>query len=159
MVAYASNSSAADAVVSSITALPIEPAPRAVAIRADVANTSEIVTLFDSAIAHFGRIDIVISNAGVQSAGHISTITPEVYDREFAINTRGQLFVAQQAYKHLPSDGSGRLILTSTTTTQAQTVKNHSVYAGSKAAPECWARHLANGMRFTSNLFYTSTSV
>jgi NAD(P)-dependent dehydrogenase (short-subunit alcohol dehydrogenase family) len=83
----------------------------------------------------------VISNSGVETFGQISEITPEEFDRVFAINTRGQLLVAQQAYKYLAP--GGRLIMLSSISAQAKTIKNHALYSGSKAAVEAFVRCLA----------------
>ena len=49
-----------------------------------------------------------MSNSGVETFGHISEVTVEEFNRVFAINTRGQLLVAQQAYKYL--EEGGRLV-------------------------------------------------
>jgi tetrahydroxynaphthalene reductase len=63
------------------------------------------------------------------------------FDRVFRINTRGQFFVAREAYKYLPT--GGRIILMSSNTTRDKIVPNHSVYAGSKGAIESFVRYLA----------------
>jgi len=99
--------------------------------------------MFEKAVAHFGHLDIVVSNSGVESFGHISEITPEECDRVFAVNTRGQLFVAQQAYKHLTV--GGKLVMLSSISAQAKGVANHAIYSGSKGAVEAFARCLAVG--------------
>ncbi|KAI4147800.1 MAG: hypothetical protein L6R39_003008 [Caloplaca ligustica] len=114
-----------------------------IALQADVSNVEEIPQLFEEAIAvhPFHKLDIVVSNSGVEGFGHISEITPEDFDRIFAVNTRGQLFVAQQAYKHLSV--GGRLVLMSSVSANAKGVPKHSIYAGSKAAIEAFARSLA----------------
>lgn len=48
----------------------------AIAIKADVSNVDDIVRLFEEAVAHFGKLDIVSSNAGVVSFGHLEEVTP-----------------------------------------------------------------------------------
>lgn len=83
----------------------------------------------------------MVSNSGVEHFGHISDIKPEEFDAVFAVNTRGQLLVAQQAYKHVST--VGRLIMLSSVSTQARGVANYSLYSGSKAAIEAFARCLA----------------
>lgn len=62
----------------------------------------------------------------------------------FAVNTRGQLLVAQQAYKYLTP--GGRLVMLSSISAQAKTIKNHALYSGSKAAVEAFVRCLAQDM-------------
>ena len=59
----------------------------------------------------------------------------------FRVNTRGQFFVAREAYKHLQP--GGRIIMMSSNTTRDKIVPNHSVYAGSKGAIESFVRCFA----------------
>ena len=140
VINYSKSAGPAQEVVAAIEAL----GSKAVAIQADVSQPKEIVSLFDQAIQHYGQLDIVVSNSGVETFGHISEITPEEFDRVFHVNTRGQLLVAQQAYKHLSV--SGRLVLLSSISAQAKGVHNHAIYAGSKGAVEAFSRCLALGM-------------
>lgn len=49
--------------------------PDAIAIQADVSKVPQIVRLFDTAVAHFGQLDIVCSNSGVVSFGHLEDVT------------------------------------------------------------------------------------
>lgn len=116
----------------------------AAAVRANVANVDEIVRMFEEAHKKFGKLDIVCSNSGVVSFGHIKDVTPEEFDRVFNINTRGQFFVAREAYKHL--EVGGRLILMGSITGQAKAVPKHAVYSGSKGAIETFVRCMAIGM-------------
>ena len=116
---------------------------KAIAIKADVSKTVETAAMFQQAIEHYGHLDIVVSNSGVESFGHINEITPEEFDRVFSVNTKGQLFVAQQAYKHLAH--GGRLVMLSSISAQAKGVANHAIYSGSKGAVEAFTRCLAVG--------------
>jgi NAD(P)-dependent dehydrogenase (short-subunit alcohol dehydrogenase family) len=113
---------------------------KAIAIQAYRSDVKQIANLFWKAIEHFGKLDIVISNAGIESFGNIGEVTPEEFDRVFGPNTRGQFFVAQQAYKH--TSQGGRLILTSSISASLRGVPGHAVYSGSKAAVEAFARCL-----------------
>lgn len=140
IISYANSATAAEELVHDIRSIKCSAA----AIRADVSKPAEIQSLFEKTIENFGKIDFVISNAGIESFGHISEITPEEFDRVFSVNTRGQLLVAQQAYKHL--EVGGRLVLMSSISAQAKGVRNHAIYSGSKAAVEAFARCLAVGM-------------
>lgn len=71
VVNYANSSASADKVVAEIKALGGE----AVAIQANVREVKETVKLFEDAKAHYGHLDIVVSNAGVVSFGHLSEVT------------------------------------------------------------------------------------
>ena len=89
----------------------------AIAIKADISKPSQIKMLFEEGVSHFGKIDIVMSNSGLEHFGAIEDVTEDDFNRIFAVNTRGRFFVAQQAYKHLSK--MGRLILTSSISAQA----------------------------------------
>lgn len=137
IVNYANAADLAEKVVQEIKAGGSD----AVAIKANVSNVDEIISLFDQAVKAFGKLDIVVSNSGVVSFGHVKDVTPEEYDRVMNINTRGQFFVAREAYKHL--EVGGRLILMGSITGQAKAVPKHAVYSGSKGAIETFARCMA----------------
>jgi len=137
IVNYAKSSGPASKVVEENKSLGSD----AIAIQADVSQVSQTVRLFEEGVEVFGGLDIVCSNAGVVSFGHLSEITEEEFDRVFNINTRGQFFVAREAYKHLNSPG--RIILMSSNTADSFTVPKHSLYSASKAAINTFVRCLA----------------
>jgi tetrahydroxynaphthalene reductase len=109
--------------------------------QANVDNVEEIGKLMDNVVAHFGRLDICCSNAGVHSSGHFSDVKADDFDRTFTTNTRAQFFVAQEAYKRM--EVGGRIIFMSSITAQAKSIPEHAVYAGSKGAIESFARCMA----------------
>ena len=90
VVNYANSDVSANEVVQAIKKFGSD----AIAIKANVSEVDQIERLFKEAKAKFGVINIVCSNSGVVSFGHIQDVTPEVYDRVFNVNTRGQFFVA-----------------------------------------------------------------
>lgn len=137
VVNYANSSSAADALVAEIKKMGRD----SIAIKANVANVAEITAMFAEAKKHFGKIHIVVSNSGVVSFGHLKDVTEEEFDRVFAINTRGQFFVAREAYKNL--EVGGRIVLMGSITGQAKGVPKHTVYSGSKGAIETFVRCMA----------------
>jgi tetrahydroxynaphthalene reductase len=140
VVNYANSSEAAEEAVAEIK----KNGSDAVAIKANVSVVKDIVSLFTQAVAHFGKLDIVCSNSGVVSFGHIGEITEEEYDRVMNTNTRGQFFVAREAYKHLSV--GGRLIMMGSITGQAKGVPKHTLYSSSKGAIETFVRCAAIGM-------------
>ncbi|KGO63321.1 Male sterility, NAD-binding [Penicillium expansum] len=125
---------AAEKVVAEIQSL----GSAAIAIQADVRDVSQTVRLMDEAVAHFGGLDIVCSNAGVVSFGHLGEVTEGEFDRVFSVNTRGQFFVAREAYRHL--NEGGRIILMSSNTARDFSVPKHALYSGSKAAIDSFVR-------------------
>jgi tetrahydroxynaphthalene reductase len=140
VVNYANSVGAAEDVVAQIKAMGRD----AIAIKANVADVEQTIQLFAEAKKHFGTLHIVSSNSGVVSFGHLKDVTEEEFDRVFRINTRGQFFVAREAYKNL--EEGGRIILMGSITGQAKGVPKHAVYSGSKGAIETFTRCMAVGM-------------
>lgn len=139
VINYAKSAGPAQALVDEIKAFPGKP--QGVAIQADVSKTPEVKRLFEDALKTFGKIDIVVSNSGMEAFSPEEDVTEELYDKVFALNTRAQFFVAQHALIHA-SEG-GRLILTSSVAATMNGVPNHALYAGSKAAVEGFTRSFA----------------
>ena len=139
IVNYANSTEASERVVDEIKANGSDAA----AVKANVTDVGQIIHLFDAALKIFGKLDIVCSNSGVVSFGHVKDVTPEEFDRVFSTNVRGQFFVAREAYKHL--EVGGRVILMGSITGQAKGVPKHAVYSGSKGAIETFARCMAIG--------------
>jgi len=134
VVNYAHSKESAEKVIAEIKSLGSD----AIALQADIRNVPETARLMDEAVKHFGGLDIVCSNAGVVSFGHMGDVTEEEFDRVFTINTRGQFFVAREAYRHL--NEGGRIILMSSNTAKDFTVPKHSLYSGSKGAIDSFVR-------------------
>lgn len=114
---------------------------KAIAIKANVSVVKEIQSMFEQIIKAFGKIDIVMSNSGVEHFGKFEDVTEEDFDRVFNINVRGQYFVSQQAFKYIST--GGRLILIGSVCGQMKGMANHAVYPASKAAIEALARQLS----------------
>ena len=74
---------------------------KAVAIQANISKTPEVTKLFEQAIKKFGKLDIVINNAGMEAFSAEEDVTEELYDQVFGLNTRAQFFVGQHGLKHL----------------------------------------------------------
>lgn len=137
VVNYANSLDAAQQIVNDIKSKGGD----AIALKADVGDVAQTQKLFSQALEHYGQLDIVCSNSGVVSFGHLKDVTEEEFDRVFRINTRGQFFVAREAYKHLSV--GGRIILMGSITGQAKGVPKHTVYSGSKGAIETFVRCMA----------------
>ncbi|KAI4213335.1 MAG: hypothetical protein LQ351_004076 [Letrouitia transgressa] len=137
VVNYSNARESAEKVVAEIKALGSD----AIALQADVRQVAQTAKLMDEAVKHYGGLDIVCSNAGVVSFGHLGDVTEEEFDRVFSINTRGQFFVAREAYRHLRE--GGRIILMSSNTAKDFSVPKHSLYSGSKGAIDSFVRVLS----------------
>jgi len=129
VINYSRDKASAEEVVSNITAM----GAKVIAIQADVSKVSEIERLFSEAIQAFGKLDIVVANAGIEMVETpVTEFTEEQFDRLFSINTKGAYFTMQQAAK-LVQD-KGRIIYIASSTT-AFPVSGMAVYGGSKTTP------------------------
>lgn len=70
---------------------------KAVAHQADISRPSEIAPLIDAAIQAYGRLDILINNAGIYHPDTLDTVTAESFDQHFNLNVRGVLLTTQAA--------------------------------------------------------------
>ena len=113
----------------------------ALALQADISQPEEIEKLFQAVLRHYGHLDLVVSNSGIEHFAPLESVQPADFDRVFNLNTRGQFFVGQAAYRHLSDNG--RLILMSSISAR-NAIKQHAVYAGSKCAVEAFARCFAS---------------
>lgn len=112
----------------------------AVAIQADVSKLADVERLFTDSLAQFGKIDILINNAGVILYKLLADVTEADYDRLFGINVKGTYFACQQAMKHMAN--GGRIVNFSTSVVGAM-LPTYSVYAATKGAVEQISRQLA----------------
>jgi 3-oxoacyl-[acyl-carrier protein] reductase len=154
VVNYASSAKAAQEVVSTIEST----GGKAVAIKADVANVVEIRALFEEARRAFGRIDIAVANAGIETVGMSALeFTEEQFDRAFAVNTKGAFFTLQEAGRTVV-DG-GRILYVGSSTTAFPMV-GHALYGGSKMAPRFLVQVMAKELgarRVTVNSILPTT--
>jgi 3-oxoacyl-[acyl-carrier protein] reductase len=127
IVNYAANRRNADKVVAGIEAA----GGQAVAVAANVTNQTEVEALVNAAIDHFGRLDIVVNNAGVYQFARIEESTEALYRKQFDINVLGPLLVTGAAAPHLKKGGS--IINISSFVTRVF-IAESAIYSGSKGA-------------------------
>jgi NAD(P)-dependent dehydrogenase (short-subunit alcohol dehydrogenase family) len=82
----------------------------AMCIKMDVSNKSEIDDVFDKVIEKFGRLDILINNAGIYSPKPALEISEEEWDKVIDVNLKGQFLCAQRAAKEMAKNKWGRII-------------------------------------------------
>lgn len=117
-----------------------EQGTRAVVVGGDLANLAVVRQLFSETLNAFGRVDIVINNAGVIVKKPFLEVTEEDFDRSFSINAKAAFFVMQEAARHISDNGR---IINMGTTLLGATTGFYGVYAGSKASLEDFTRTLA----------------
>ncbi len=110
------------------------------AFQADVSDPAQTADLVKRVTDHFGGLDLLASNAGIEHFGPLASITPADFDRVFRINVAGQLFAAQAAAAAMGA--GGRIVLTSSISAWIA-VYHHTLYAASKAAVSAMVLNLA----------------
>src|SRR5215207_1874550 len=74
-------------------------------VAADVSKDDEVAAMFDRVRAEYGRIDVLINNAGIQVAAESDELSAADFDRVLAVNLRGAFLCAQQAIRGFLADG------------------------------------------------------
>ena len=112
------------------------------AIAGDSSDIAVIKKLVYEAVDKFGRLDIVIANAGITLYGDFLTYSAESFNKVMQVNLGGSFFLAQAAANQMKvQDGGGSILFTSSVTGH-QAHKNLAAYSMSKAALEMLAKNL-----------------
>jgi 3-oxoacyl-[acyl-carrier protein] reductase len=114
-------------------------------IKADVTRRAEVCAMFDQAVAHLGRVDALINNAGLNWDGPFVEMTDEQWERVLATNLTGTFLCAQEFVRHL--NGAAGHIVNIAASTGLRGRKNGVNYCASKAGvitlTKCLALELA----------------
>jgi 3-oxoacyl-[acyl-carrier protein] reductase len=140
VVNYAGNSATAEAVVGEIKSAQGE----AVAVQCDISNESEVERLFKQTLDTYGKVDVVVNNAGIMQLSPIAKSDVAIFDKTIAINLRGAFLVMAQAAQHVSS--GGRIIALSSSVL-AKSFPTYGAYIASKAGVEGLVHVLANELR------------
>jgi 3-oxoacyl-[acyl-carrier protein] reductase len=137
VVNYSSSKEGADRVVGEITG----NGGKALAVQANVAKPADITRLFAETKKAFGRLDILINNAGIYEFAPLEQVTPEHYHKTFDLNVLGLLLTTQEAVKLMGPEGGSIVNISSIVSTLCP--PNSSVYSASKAAVDAVTKSLA----------------
>ena len=136
-VNYASSKQGADLVVADITAA----GGRAIAVGGDISNTADVQRIFKETLQAFGRLDVLVNNAGVYRFDPIETVTEGEFHRQFNTNVLGPLLATQEAVKYFGPEGGNVINISSTASSMS--LPTTSVYAATKSALDTVTRVLA----------------
>lgn len=79
----------------------------------DVSSSADCARLSDAAAGEFGRIDAVMSNAGIDGNGTVETCEEDSWDRVMGVNLKGMFLISKHAVPHLRRNGGGAILMTS----------------------------------------------
>ena len=106
-----------------------------VALHADVGDVEEIDRMITAAKDHFGRIDIIVNNAGVTRFLYVMDVQEEDWDRIHRVNARGVFFCMQRAAREMIEQGEGgRIINIASIAGKGYSGTSNAAYAASKGA-------------------------
>lgn len=137
VVNYASSREGADRVVAEIA----KAGGKAVAVQGDVAKAADVEKLFAEAKKAFGKVDVLVNNAGVYQFAALEEVTEELFHRQFNTNVLGLLQASREAVKHFGAEG-GNIINISSVASQLG-LPGTSVYAATKGAVDTITQVLA----------------
>ncbi len=112
---------------------------------ADMADPEACRRLIEAAVDRYGRLDVLVNNAGIFPIAEIQDSTAEMWDRVFAINVRGPFLCAQAAIPHLKNQGGGSIINIGSTT-PFRAGGDRVAYASSKGALLIMTKALARAL-------------
>lgn len=123
----------ADVLAQAAASIHQESGNPCLAIPADVKVESEVIHMVQRTVETFGRIDILINNAGGSRMGPLTRLTSRAWDSSFDLNVRSAYLCTQEAGKHMIGQGSG-VIVNVSSNAGITGVKGGAHYASAKAA-------------------------
>lgn len=136
---------------------------RALAVTADVTQRDQVEAMVDQAVARFGRLDVLVNNAGVGLRGSIDAIDPGDFERLFQVNLMGPLLGMQAAIRAMRKTGGGMIVNISSGTSRIVVPFLGGAYPALKRALEIMSDYarvqLADeGIKFLVVLPYLTTT-
>jgi 3-oxoacyl-[acyl-carrier protein] reductase len=136
-VNYSASPAAANKVVSDITS----KGGKAIAIQGDVSKPADVKNIFAQIKTAFGRLDVLVNNAGIYQFAPLEQVTPEQFHKHFDLNVLGVILATQEAAKHFGPEG-GSIVNIGSIVAQIS-LPTSSVYSATKAAVHSLTRTFA----------------
>ncbi|MBA2460972.1 MAG: SDR family NAD(P)-dependent oxidoreductase [Actinobacteria bacterium] len=118
----------------------------AVANSCDVRERAQVEALVNETAQRFGRLDILVANAGVGAYGPLAELSPEHLDEMIDVNVKGVLYAAAAAVPHLVRAGGGDIVSVASEAGR-RGLPNEAVYCASKFAQVGFTRALDHELR------------
>ena len=139
IINYTGSQAEAEQVVATIEAAGGE----AIAVQADVSQPDQVARLFDQALAHFGKLDVLVNNAGIMITKLLKDTTDEDFTQQFDVNVRGTFNTMREAATKLAEGGT---IINFSSSVNRVMLPTYSTYVASKSAVEQLTRVFAKEM-------------
>jgi glucose 1-dehydrogenase len=128
VIDFVSHPEATQAIITQIE----EAGGEAVGCEADVSKVADLQRLVDTAVSTFGRLDVMVNNAGVEFEETLATLTEERYDLLMSINLKGAVFGSKLAAEQMRRQGDGGVIVNITSTHEDWPMPSDLAYCISK---------------------------
>jgi 3-oxoacyl-[acyl-carrier protein] reductase len=138
IINYARQQSEAEEVAQACEELGV----KALAARADVSDFRQAASLVESALEHFGRLDLLVANAGIWEGAPLAEMSEEIWDRVIETNLKGTWASCRAAVPVMKGQGSGSIVIVSSTAGQRGEA-GYSNYAASKGGQISFTKSLA----------------
>jgi glucose 1-dehydrogenase len=128
VIDYVAHPGATDALEQQVSEL----GDQSIGVEADASRLADLQMLIDKAVSAFGRLDIMVNNAGVETRTSILDTTEDQYDRVMAINLKGAFFGTQIAAKQMIKQGGGGRIINISSVHEDWPMPGNTAYCLSK---------------------------
>jgi NAD(P)-dependent dehydrogenase (short-subunit alcohol dehydrogenase family) len=124
---------------------------QAIAIEVDVASSAAVKRLIEATVQRFGRLDVLVNNAGYGIPGSVVETDEEAWDALMAVNVRGVFLCSKYAITVMKQNGGGTIVNTASVVA-AVGIANRAAYCASKGAVAALTRaiavdHVGDGIR------------
>lgn len=137
VVNYSSGRDGADRVVAEI----VGAGGRALAVQADLSKPEDVTRLLAATKSEFGRLDVLVNNAGIYQMAPLEQVDPDHFHRQFNVNVLGLLLTTKEALPLFPAEGGSVINISSVVSTAR--FPGSSVYSGTKGAVDSITRALS----------------
>ena len=113
-------------------------------IQTDVSHENQVDLLFEKTVQQYGRVDIVVNNAGIFGGRRIAETTPKAFDEVMNVNLRGTFLCCRAAFKQMKKQGGGGTIINMSSVAGVQAWAGTGTYSASKHGVMALTRSLAD---------------
>src|SRR6266851_3181582 len=138
VINYARNEAAAECVARRAREFGVQALP----LRADVADVAQTLALVDATVKHFGRVDLLVANAGIWEGAPVEEMSEALWDRVIDANLKGTWTACRAVVPFMKEQGSGAIVIVSSTAGQRGEA-GYSNYAASKGGQISFTKSLA----------------
>ena len=128
VIDYVSNPDATEDLEKQVAAL----GEQAIGVRADVSKVAEVQRLIDTSVQKFGKIDVMVNNAGIETRSSVLDTTEDQYDKVLAVNLKSAFFGTQLAAKQMIAQGTGGRIINVSSVHEDWPMPGNAAYCLSK---------------------------